>query len=96
MYRRPKERGAGYPTTFTSAVSFKVLEQLENVIPVCKRVEAKLNFCTLLNDLERLGFVICFHTNDLLFHQPRHDKTIFCLVLTTFLPQSENIKTTKS
>ena len=53
-------------------MSFKLLDQLENLTPVWKFVEAELPSEPCLNNLERLGFVICLYTKDLLLHRPRH------------------------
>ena len=61
-------------------MSFKLLDQLENLTPVWKFVEAELPSEPCLNNLERLRFVICLYTNDLLLHRPRHHQTIFCLI----------------
>ena len=52
--------------------SFKLLDQLENLTPVWKFVEAELPSEPCLNNLERLRFVICLYTKDLLLHRPRH------------------------
>jgi len=53
-------------------MSFKLLDQLENLTPVWKFVEAELPSEPCLNNLERLRFVICLYTKDLLLHRPRH------------------------
>ena len=47
-------------------MSFKLLDQLENLTPVWKFVEAELPSEPCLNNLERLRFVICLYTKDLL------------------------------
>jgi len=47
---------------------FKLLDQLENLTPVWKFVEAELPSEPCLNNLERLRFVICLYTKDLLLH----------------------------
>ena len=67
-YWMPRARGASLYTIFTSAMSFKVVEQLENLTPIWKCVEAELPSLPYLNNLEKLGFVKYFHTN------------IFCLI----------------
>ena len=58
-YWRPRGRWACYLTISTSAMSFKLLDQLENLTPVWKFVEAELPSEPCLNNLERLRFVIC-------------------------------------
>ena len=60
-----------FPTIFTSVLSFKVLDQLENLTPAWKCVKAQLPSVPCLNNLERIAFV-CLPTKDLL-HRPRLD-----------------------
>ena len=67
-------------TIFTRTMSFKVFNQLENLTPVWKYVEIELSPVSCLNNLERLNFVICLHTKDILFHHPRNNFAIFGLV----------------
>ena len=59
---RPGWWGTHCPMILTSAVSFKVLDQLENQTPVWKYLETGLPSESCLNDYERLGFFIGFHT----------------------------------
>ena len=59
-------------TIFTSFMSFKVLDQLENLTPVWKCVEIELPSLCSLNNLLRLSFVICLHAKDLLHHLKLH------------------------
>ena len=49
-----------------------------------------------LNKLERLSFVICLQTEDLLLPYTRHDFTIFDRILTIFQELPEKIKQRKS
>ena len=55
-YRGPRWWGTRCPKIF---VSFKVLNQLENLTLVCKWVEIELPSVFCLNNLKRLNFVIC-------------------------------------
>ena len=57
-------------TIFTCAMSFKILDKLENLIPVWKCVDIEFLY-VCLNNLDRLSFIICLHTKDLLLHGPR-------------------------
>ena len=61
---------------FTSAMSFKVLDQLENWTPVWKWVETELPSVTSLNNLDGFSFIIYLYTKDLL-HHPKHDLSVF-------------------
>ena len=54
---------------------FKVLDQRENLTPVWKCVEMELSSVSCLNNFERISFVICRHTKDLLY-QSKHDFSI--------------------
>ena len=60
------------PYNFTNTLSFKVLDQLENLNPVWKCVEIELLSISCLNNLKRLSPIICLHIKDLL-HCPKHD-----------------------
>ena len=84
-----------YPTSFTSAVNFKVLDQLENLTPLWKCVETRLPSVPCLNNPERLSLVICLHTKDLLLHLPSHDVPIFCLVYQNSISQQLSEKRTR-
>ena len=69
---------AGCPTLLTIAMSFTALDKLENLTPFFKNM-LKLNILLYLywNKLERLSFVICLHTKDLLLHHSRDYLSIF-------------------
>ena len=70
-YQRPRWWGTYCPMIFT------ILDPLENLTPVWKCIEIKLPSVSCLYNLERLSFVICLQTKDLLHHHPRHDFIIF-------------------
>ena len=60
--QKPRLWGTNGSMIFTSFLSFKVLDQLENLTPVWKSVEIELSSLSILNSLERLNFVKCLHT----------------------------------
>ena len=69
--------GINCPSIFTSVICFKILDHLKNLTSVWKCVEMELFSQSCLNNLERLNFIICLQTKDLLCHHPRHDLVIF-------------------
>ena len=75
-YQRPRWWGTCCLVIFTSTMNFKVLDQLQNLTLVWKCLEIEFPSVSYWNNFEKVSFVICLHTKDLL-HHPRHDFTIF-------------------
>ena len=55
-YWKPRGRGTSCSIIFTGAMTFKLLDQFENVIPVWECVEIKFHSVSCWNNLERLCF----------------------------------------
>ena len=68
--------GTHWPTIFTNAISFKVLQQFEYLTLVWKCVEIELPTVFFLNNLERFSIVIFVYTKDLL----NYSKPAFAIV----------------
>ena len=74
---KPRWWGLCCATIFTSIMSIKVLDQLENLTRVWKYIEIEVPSLSFLNNLKRLSFGIYLHAKDLLFNCLRHDLAIF-------------------
>ena len=60
---------------FTSAMNFKVLDLLENLVRKC--VEIELPSVSYSNNHEILIFITYLQTKDLLLHRPRQDFAMY-------------------
>ena len=67
-----------YLKIFSSAKSFKDLDQPENLTPVWKFCRNWISFLFCLDNLVRLSFVIFLQSKVLLLHHPSYDFAIFC------------------